>query len=210
MAEEEIGKIIINLIQKEKPEDTKKLILLIQERYSFSSLEIERALIGLENKNINFIPAKKSEHKRLTQLSFLRTNLWYWSIIIISISAAISSLTITEDSYPLFYFRSIFGLIFISFLPGYSFLKVVFLTDFKKNKKNDIKVLENVILGIGLSLVLVSIVGLILNFTPFGIRLTPIVLSLFALTFIFSTVALYFQKRANTKTSSFYWKKNIF
>jgi uncharacterized membrane protein len=33
-------------------------------------------------------------------------------------------------------------------------------------------------------------VGLLLNYTPWGIRLTPIVLSLLALTIVFSTAAM--------------------
>jgi uncharacterized membrane protein len=41
-----------------------------------------------------------------------------------------------------------------------------------------------------MSLALVPIVGLLLNYTPWGIRLTPIVLSLLALTLIFATVAI--------------------
>jgi uncharacterized membrane protein len=41
-----------------------------------------------------------------------------------------------------------------------------------------------------MSLALTPIVGLILNYTPWGIRLTPIVLSLLALTIVFATAAI--------------------
>ena len=40
------------------------------------------------------------------------------------------------------------------------------------------------------SIALVPIVGLILNYTPWGIRLTPITLSLLALTIVFATAAI--------------------
>jgi len=51
-----------------------------------------------------------------------------------------------------------------------------------------------------MSFALVPIVGLLLNYTPWGVRLTPIVLSLLALTIVFATVALIREKQAkNTK-----------
>ena len=50
--------------------------------------------------------------------------------------------------------------------------------------------IERVALGFGMSLALVPIVGLILNYTPWGIRLTPITLSLLALTVVFATAAV--------------------
>jgi uncharacterized membrane protein len=41
-----------------------------------------------------------------------------------------------------------------------------------------------------MSLALTPIVGLILNYTPWGITLTPITLSLLALTTVFATAAI--------------------
>lgn len=51
--------------------------------------------------------------------------------------------------------------------------------------------IERVALSFGMSLALVPIVGLILNYTPWGIRLTPITLSLLALTVVFGPVAIF-------------------
>jgi uncharacterized membrane protein len=41
-----------------------------------------------------------------------------------------------------------------------------------------------------MSIALVPIIGLLLNYTPWGIRLTPIILSLLALTIVFATAAV--------------------
>jgi uncharacterized membrane protein len=49
---------------------------------------------------------------------------------------------------------------------------------------------ERTALSLSMSLALTPIVGLILNYTPWGITLTPIVLSLFALTLVFATAAV--------------------
>ncbi|MEM3616108.1 MAG: DUF1616 domain-containing protein, partial [Candidatus Methanomethylicia archaeon] len=51
-------------------------------------------------------------------------------------------------------------------------------------KEKDLTPLERLALSIGLSLALVPLVGLVLNYTPWGIRLTPIIISLTLLTLI--------------------------
>ena len=77
------------------------------------------------------------------------------------------------------------------FLPGYAFIKALFPTTvpFKTSSEN-LDNIERIALSIGMSLALVPIVGLILNYTPWGIRLTPITLSLLALTIVFGTAAV--------------------
>ncbi len=50
--------------------------------------------------------------------------------------------------------------------------------------------IERIALCLGMSIVLIPIVGLILNYTPWGIRLIPVTLSLLVLTVIFATVAI--------------------
>ena len=52
-----------------------------------------------------------------------------------------------------------------------------------------------------MSIAIVPIIGLILNYTPWGISLTPIVLSLFALTLISATVAIAREHQTKTKIS---------
>ena len=60
----------------------------------------------------------------------------------------------------------------VLFFPGYS------LTEALYPRGEDISPLERLALSIGLSLALVPLVGLVLNYTPWGIRLTPIISSL--------------------------------
>jgi uncharacterized membrane protein len=55
----------------------------------------------------------------------------------------------------------------------------------------DLDGVERVALGIRLSIALVAIDGLILNYTPLGIRLMPVTLSLFVLTLVFSVVGVF-------------------
>jgi uncharacterized membrane protein len=85
----------------------------------------------------------------------------------------------------------VLGSIFVLWLPGYTFIKALFPTKVPiKTSSESLDTIERVALSSGMSLALVPIVGLLLNYTPWGIRLTPIVLSLLSLTTIFATVAI--------------------
>jgi len=80
-------------------------------------------------------------------------------------------------------------------LPGYSLIKALFPT-------KEIDNIERTALSIGISLALVPITGLLLNYTPWGIRLTPVTLSLLALTTVFATAAIIREHQTKQKQSS--------
>ena len=71
--------------------------------------------------------------------------------------------------------RIILGLPLVLFLPGYALIAVLF------PRKDDLDAIERIALSFGLSIAVVPLLGLALNYTPFGIRLSPvlIVLSIF-------------------------------
>jgi uncharacterized membrane protein len=71
--------------------------------------------------------------------------------------------------------RIVFGLPFLLFLPGYSFVSALW------TKKTELGGLERVALSLGLSIAIVALVGLGLNYTPWGIALTSVVSTLFIL-----------------------------
>jgi uncharacterized membrane protein len=64
--------------------------------------------------------------------------------------------------------RIILGLFFLLICPGYTVMAALFPA------KNNVKTIERAAFTIVLSFTLVSLAGLILNYTPWGIRLTPI------------------------------------
>jgi len=59
-----------------------------------------------------------------------------------------------------------------------------------KTESEELDNIERIAPSIGMSLALVPITGLILNYTPWGIRLTPVTLSLLGLTATFATTAI--------------------
>ena len=68
--------------------------------------------------------------------------------------------------------RIILGLPLVLFLPGYSLIAVLF------PRKDDLDSIERIALSFGLSIAVVPLMGLGLNYTPFGIRLSPVLISL--------------------------------
>jgi len=68
--------------------------------------------------------------------------------------------------------RIVLGLPFVLLFPGYVLISALY------PRKNDLDGIERLALSLGLSLAIVPLIGLVLNYTPWGIRLGPIVTSL--------------------------------
>ena len=81
--------------------------------------------------------------------------------------------------------RIILGLPFLLFFPGYTLMVALF------PKKGSLGGVERVALSFGLSIAVVPLIGLVLNFTPWGIRLDPILISLAVFIIATSGVAWY-------------------
>jgi uncharacterized membrane protein len=101
-------------------------------------------------------------------------------------TSSIVALTITSVyTPPLTFVRYVLGSMFVLFIPGYSLIETLY------PRESDLTPLERLALSIGLSLALVPLVGLILNYTPWGIRLNPIIISLTLLTLSLLTTSYY-------------------
>ncbi len=86
------------------------------------------------------------------------------------------------------------------FVPGFVFLKALYPSRVEVNLFSaNIDVVERLTLSIGLSIALTAMIGLILNYTPFGIRLAPIVVSLFGFSVICAVTALIRERKAITE-----------
>jgi uncharacterized membrane protein len=98
---------------------------------------------------------------------------------------------IPEDAVPQVYIRNVLGAAFLAGVPGYSLVRALFpLSKQSENNGAKIDTIERVALSIGLSLALVPLVGLLLNYTQWGVSLAPIMLSLLTLTAVLATIAL--------------------
>ncbi|WP_372912399.1 DUF1616 domain-containing protein [Salinigranum sp.] len=106
------------------------------------------------------------------------------------LTAGVVFLPVVRDT-PL---RIVVGLPFVLFVPGYALVAALFPergTDPADDATDGsgITGLERVALSFGVSIAVVPLVGLVLNFTPFGIRLVPIVVTLTVLVLALAAVA---------------------
>lgn len=114
--------------------------------------------------------------------------LWFYLTIFASVAASLIAYTVPSYSI-LVPLRWSLGLIFTILLPGFAALKALFPTA-------ELPTYERVALSIGLSLVIDMLSGVAINGTPWGIRLTPILIILAAETIALSTVGLVRQIRS--------------
>lgn len=89
-------------------------------------------------------------------------------VVVIFASALVVAVALSGEGIP----RIILGLIFILFLPGYALIAALFPS------RESIDWIERIALSFGLSIAVTPLIGLLLNYTPWGIRLEPIVTSL--------------------------------
>jgi hypothetical protein len=125
-------------------------------------------------------PAAKSLRQ---YLGFWERNLWFYLSLAVSF-ATVTVIYAVPAKSPLVTARWVLGCIFVLFIPGYVTVEVLF------PKGRELGVIERFALSVGLSLALVMLTGLLLNYTPWGIRLTPIVISLTILTVGLAVIAL--------------------
>jgi len=89
--------------------------------------------------------------------------------------------------------RIALGLPFVLFVPGYVFIFALFPE--KPGRHRGIESIERVALSLGMSIAIVPLIGLGLNYTPWGIRLEPIVVSLLIFVTGSSMVGMYRWRR---------------
>lgn len=179
-----IEQSILQIVKKENPENVEQLTKLVEERLSLKEEEaLNRILRLIDQEKIKLKEPSKPITKSPIRYMLSNKSNWFWMTIILVIATMATVFIVPEDAYPIVYIRYILGSIFILWLPGYTLIKALF-------PKKEIDNIERTALSIGTSIALVPIVGLLLNYTPFGIRLAPITISLSALTITLAVIAI--------------------
>ena len=106
-------------------------------------------------------------------------------VLVIMLSLLLAPLALLGDGP----FRIVLGLLFLLFFPGYALMAALF------PKKGQFDTVEFIALSFGLSIAIVPLIGLILNYTPWGIRLDPILICITLFIIIASSIALYRRRR---------------
>jgi len=118
------------------------------------------------------------------------------TIITLTLLTALFALAPVLNEIPI---RFVLGLVFVLLAPGYAFIAGLFPEAGTKSTDGDgvndeelsegIDGIERLALSLGMSIAIVPLIGFVLNFTPFGIRLVPVVVSLSAFTLLMTAVA---------------------
>lgn len=120
--------------------------------------------------------------KRMIEFSVSGQSNWYWAVVVFTFIAA-TTILIVPNVYPLYYIRSLFGIIFTVFLPGFVLIQTLF-------PRKNLSYYEILACSIGTSLAIISILGLMLSYTV-GLRLNAVVATVASWTMFFDTTALY-------------------
>lgn len=74
--------------------------------------------------------------------------------------------------------RVVVGFPMVFFIPGYSLVSMLFPSD------EELDILERIALSMGLSICIVALTGVLLNYTPWGIKLGPVLFTLSTFTLV--------------------------
>ena len=181
---DDFDRALVDVIGQEHPETLEEVVKLAHLRFSESDEAIMERVLRLESQGkVFFERAPATVPSSLMKYFFSGWAVWFWVVFGLASAASVMIFVVPEDAFPLVYARYVFGSVFVLFLSGYSLIKVLF-------SSKELDNIERFALSIGLSLALVPIVGLLLNYTPWGIRTTPVTLSLLGLTLVFSSAAV--------------------
>ncbi|EKQ54218.1 MAG: putative membrane protein [Methanobacterium sp. Maddingley MBC34] len=170
----------------EKPEETPEKEPAKSEELTPSQTEKEETLKKLQSISTPLTTDKSGiiAHGDIkkTPPSFKPRN-YYMDIILV---AAITLLTVAFVLIPPLnktFIRTIMGILLVLFIPGYSLITALF------PKWGDLDGIERAALSFGLSIAVTPLIGLALNYTPWGIRLDPILISLTIFTMAMCVIA---------------------
>jgi uncharacterized membrane protein len=112
---------------------------------------------------------------------------WMPPDLLAAVILALATLVFTLTPLNYLPVRIPLGLVMVLFVPGYTLIAALF------PKIWDLEGIERIALSFGLSIAVVPLMGLALNYTPWGIRLVPVVISV--VTFTISMAAAAYWRR---------------
>ncbi len=175
-------KRIFKILQRKNGETVDKSVEIVSKEYNMPLDKAAEKIYILWKKGYIDIENRNRLENFIRYLSSVESS---WFHIITTILVIVIALVFLVQNPPLIYLRYILGSLFVLYLPGYALIEALY------PRGDELEALERLALSIGLSLALVPLVGLILNYTPWGIRLTPVTISLALLTEALAFYALY-------------------
>lgn len=116
-----------------------------------------------------------------------------FAIVVFVVISAVFIIVPPLNETPL---RAVLGFILVLFVPGYVFVSALFPGN------DELDGIERLALSIGLSICIVVLIGIALNYTPWGIRLKPILLSISAITLASTAICAYRRVKIATQSNA--------
>ncbi|MGH9992541.1 MAG: DUF1616 domain-containing protein [Nitrososphaera sp.] len=132
--------------------------------------EIHSAVRRLEVTGSINLSEEKPAVSFLSDLTHVGTNARFWVAVAAS-AAILIAIYVLPQGEPWVATRWIAGAIFLFVIPGYT-LTNLFIP------RNRLSIIERVAISVGLSLATVVLIGIILSYSPAGVRIEPIVISI--------------------------------
>jgi len=173
--------LILDAIKTNHPETVSQLARILAENRDFDETAyVDTMKRMVKNGSIRLDEPTYEIYSVLDFLFTITVSGWFWLILLLACTAMIA-VYVNPVRFPLSILRWIFGSILLC-LPGYATIRLLFLHP-------QLPQLEQLGLSLALSLAIIPIIGFVLNFTPWGIRFFPIIISLGAYTLLVGTAA---------------------
>lgn len=167
-----LNQSILEIIERAHPKNVEELVEIIWK----NSSEISKSTV------LKYIKKLEEEGKiTLTEEAVPKKSLWFWIIVSLTVIANILVFQVSEQSV-LMPMRWVVGYLYCFFIPGYCAIRALF-------PKKELDAIETALLSIALSLAIIPLVGLIVNFVMGSIALPLIMFSLSLLTSILAITA---------------------
>jgi len=145
--------------------------------------EIRDVMNELKHDSIITLSEPRVEGSFFSYMKSISKSAPFWLTVFVSI-ATLSTVYLVPQEGPWLIARIVVGAVFVLFMPGYALVQILF-------PKKDMDFVERIVLSIGLSFAVSPIIGLMLNYVLWGIRLDSIVVSLSAVSIALALGAIY-------------------
>jgi len=177
----DIEKKALKLLRSKRPKTVREAVSILEKNMRLKDWKAAQQIYILWKKGYLDLKPGKRPSSFAGYLVSLEA-LWLW--ILTAIVLLTMALVFLVKEPPLVYLRYVLGSLYVLYLPGAALIEALY-------PRGELEPLERLALSIGLSLALTPLVGLVLNYTPWGIRLTPVTLSLAGLTIAEALTAAY-------------------
>jgi uncharacterized membrane protein len=128
---------------------------------------------------------------------------WFWKIVVLSVISLLLVLFIPENVTPWVYFRYVFGAVLLLFLPGYCLVRALFPVKGVRAHPELLDQIERLALSLGASIALTPLTALLLNYSPWGITTSPLIVSLCGLTLSLAVIAVVRERQSQRERTGY-------